>query len=275
MYFNYLGLHFMNEFIIFTFVIYLTYPIKRYSNLLTGHVTFLLFSSFPLTIIYTQCHTSPPQQESTHTPQLITSRQSFWKPQVMQGLTSYGPYATKYSKQEIGQMTGYPQCSSWFQRKVTCPTVIITDDSLNITCQQNSTVNHIKANLNMEIPEVQAGFRKGSGTSDQIFNLQVFQKTVAANTPIYIAFIDYRKAFDSCQPSTDFTDPTGNGIPTTYCGINTSRIWQYIPTYPNKWFLLLVFRPMFSIMTRLKQMRFHAFHLQMKFKIDTKIKDEL
>ena len=52
--------------------------------------------------------------------------------------------------------------------------------------------------LNMEIPEEQAGFRKGRGTCDQIFNLQILlQKKVAANTPIFIAFIDYRKAFDS------------------------------------------------------------------------------
>ena len=48
----------------------------------------------------------------------------------------------------------------------------------------------MEVKLNMEIPEEQAGFRKGRGTSDQIFNLQVLlHKKVAANTPIYIAFI--------------------------------------------------------------------------------------
>ena len=56
----------------------------------------------------------------------------------------------------------------------------------------------VEDKLNMEIPEEQAGFRKGRGTCDQIFNLQILlQKKVAANTPIFIAFIDYRKAFDS------------------------------------------------------------------------------
>ena len=50
----------------------------------------------------------------------------------------------------------------------------------------------------MEIPAEQAGFRKGRGIGDQIFNLQMLlQKKVPANIPIYIAFIDYRKAFDS------------------------------------------------------------------------------
>ena len=59
-------------------------------------------------------------------------------------------------------------------------------------------LKRMEEKLNVEIPEEQAGFRKGRGTSDQIFNLQMLlQKKVAANTPIYIAFIDYRKAFDS------------------------------------------------------------------------------
>ncbi|XP_072039366.1 uncharacterized protein [Amphiura filiformis] len=52
--------------------------------------------------------------------------------------------------------------------------------------------------MNCEIAEEQAGFRKGRGTRDQIFNLQlILQKKLETNTPVYIAFIDYKKAFDS------------------------------------------------------------------------------
>ena len=59
-------------------------------------------------------------------------------------------------------------------------------------------LKRMEEKLNVEILEEQAGFRNVRGTSDQIFNLpMLLQKKVAANTPIYIAFIDYRKAFDS------------------------------------------------------------------------------
>ena len=51
--------------------------------------------------------------------------------------------------------------------------------------------------MNREFPEVDAGFRKGIGTRDQIANIcwitekaRVFQKN------IYFCFIDYAKAFD-------------------------------------------------------------------------------
>ena len=59
-------------------------------------------------------------------------------------------------------------------------------------------LNRLQQKVDMEIPEEQAGFRKGRGTRDQIFNLNLLlQKNMGVNKPIYIAFIDYRKAFDS------------------------------------------------------------------------------
>lgn len=62
----------------------------------------------------------------------------------------------------------------------------------------NIILNRLQNILDQEIAEEQAGFRKGKGTRDQIFNLQlVIQKKMATNTPVYIAFIDYKKAFDS------------------------------------------------------------------------------
>ena len=61
-------------------------------------------------------------------------------------------------------------------------------------------LKRMEEKLNVEIPEEQAGFRKGRGTSDQIFNLQMLlQKKVAANTPIYIAFINYRPVQESIR----------------------------------------------------------------------------
>ena len=51
--------------------------------------------------------------------------------------------------------------------------------------------------VNCEIPDVQAGFRKGRGTRDQIANiLWVIEKAREFQKSIYFCFIDYTKAFD-------------------------------------------------------------------------------
>ena len=50
---------------------------------------------------------------------------------------------------------------------------------------------------NRELPDVQAGFRKGRGTRDQIANIQwIIEKTREFQKNIYFCFIDYAKAFD-------------------------------------------------------------------------------
>ena len=51
--------------------------------------------------------------------------------------------------------------------------------------------------VNQEIPDVQAGFRKGRGTRDQIANiLWIRQKAREFQKNIYLCFIDYNKTFD-------------------------------------------------------------------------------
>ena len=50
---------------------------------------------------------------------------------------------------------------------------------------------------NCEIPDVQAGFRKGRGTRDQIANIcWIVEKAREFQKNIYFCFIDYAKAFD-------------------------------------------------------------------------------
>ena len=52
--------------------------------------------------------------------------------------------------------------------------------------------------LNWELPDVQAGFRKGRGTRDQIANIcWIIEKAREFQKNIYFCFIDYAKAFDS------------------------------------------------------------------------------
>ena len=51
--------------------------------------------------------------------------------------------------------------------------------------------------VNRELPDVQAGFRQGRGTRDQIANIRwVMEKAKEFQKNIYFCFIDYANAFD-------------------------------------------------------------------------------
>ena len=53
--------------------------------------------------------------------------------------------------------------------------------------------------MNWELPNVQAGFRKGRGTSDQIANIRwIIEKARQFQKNTYFFFLDYTKAFDLC-----------------------------------------------------------------------------
>ena len=52
--------------------------------------------------------------------------------------------------------------------------------------------------MNQELPDVQAGFRKGRGTRDQIVNIHwIIKKAREFQKSIYFCFIDYAKALNS------------------------------------------------------------------------------
>ena len=51
--------------------------------------------------------------------------------------------------------------------------------------------------MNHELPDIQAGFRKGRGTRDQIANICcMIEKARELQKNIYFCFLDYAKAFD-------------------------------------------------------------------------------
>ena len=51
--------------------------------------------------------------------------------------------------------------------------------------------------VNHELPDVQAGLRKGRGTRDQIANISwIMEKAREFQKNIYFCFIDYAKAYD-------------------------------------------------------------------------------
>ena len=55
----------------------------------------------------------------------------------------------------------------------------------------------LQQNVNRELPNVQAEFRKGRGTRDQIANIRwIIEKTREFQKNIYFCFIDDAKAFD-------------------------------------------------------------------------------
>ena len=75
--------------------------------------------------------------------------------------------------------------------------------------------------MNRELPDVQADFRKGRGTRDQIANIcWIIKKAREFQKTIYFYFIDYAKAFDSVDHNN--------------CGKFWKR-WEYQTTWPASW----------------------------------------
>ena len=67
--------------------------------------------------------------------------------------------------------------------------------------------------MNHELPDVQAGFRKGRGTRDQIANIcWIIKKTREFQKNIYFCFIDYAKAFE-CVDTKNWIILKEMGIP--------------------------------------------------------------
>ena len=69
--------------------------------------------------------------------------------------------------------------------------------------------------MNLELYDVQAGFRKGRGTRDQISNIQwIIIKTRKFLKNIYFCFIDYAKAFDCvAHNKLEYSERDGNTKP--------------------------------------------------------------
>ena len=75
--------------------------------------------------------------------------------------------------------------------------------------------------MNRELPDVQAGFRKGRGTRDQIANIRsIIEKAREFQKNIYLCFIDYAKAL------------------TVWITINCGKFWkrwEYQIIWPASW----------------------------------------
>ena len=68
--------------------------------------------------------------------------------------------------------------------------------------------------VNGELPDVQADFRKGRGTRDQIANIRwIMEKAREFQKNIYFYFVDYAKAFDCVDHNKLWTILEEMGIP--------------------------------------------------------------
>ena len=70
----------------------------------------------------------------------------------------------------------------------------------HLTCWQSNAQNslsQLQQYVNCELPDIQAGFRKGRGTRDQVASIHwLIEKAREFQKNIYFCFIDYAKAFD-------------------------------------------------------------------------------
>ena len=75
-----------------------------------------------------------------------------------------------------------------------CTLALVSHDS---KVMLNILHARLQQSMNRELPDVQAGFRKGKGTRDQIANISwIIKKAREFQRNIYFCFIDYAKAFD-------------------------------------------------------------------------------
>ena len=75
--------------------------------------------------------------------------------------------------------------------------------------------------VNYELPDVQAGFRKGRRTRDQIANIRwIFEKAREFQKNIYFCFIDYAKATDCVDHNQLW---------------KFFKRWEYQTTWPASW----------------------------------------
>ena len=87
---------------------------------------------------------------------------------------------------------------------------------MELTCKAMLKILHARLQqyVNCEIPDVQAGFRKGRGTRDQIANIHwIIKKAREFQKSIYFCFIDYVKAFDFVDHNKMWKSLKEMGIP--------------------------------------------------------------
>ena len=111
-------------------------------------------------------------------------------------------YASKFGKLSSGHRTGKGQFSFQSQRKAipknAQTTTQLHSSHMLVMCKILQA--RLQQYVNHELSDVQAGFRKGRGTRDQIANIHwIIEKPREFQKNIYFCFINYAKAFDCVE----------------------------------------------------------------------------
>ena len=126
-------------------------------------------------------------------------------------------YVSKFGKLSSGHRTGKGQ-SSQFPRRAVLKNVPTTQTTALISHAGKVMVKILHARLqhymNWELTDVQAGFRKGRGTRDQITNIcWIIEKAREFQKNIYLCFTDYAKGFDYVDHNKPWKTLKEMGIP--------------------------------------------------------------
>ena len=122
-----------------------------------------------------------------------------WKMMLWKCCTQY---ISKFGKLSSGHRTGKGQFSFQSQRKAMNAKECSNYRTIALISHASKVMLKIlqarlQQYMNCELPGVQAGFRKGRGTRDQIANIcWIIEKAREFQKNIYFCFIDYAKAFD-------------------------------------------------------------------------------
>ena len=122
-----------------------------------------------------------------------------WKMMLWRCCTQY---VSKFGKLSSGHRTSKGQFSFQSQRKAMPKNVQTTTQLHSSHTLVNSHMLKIlqarlQQYLNCELPDIQAGFKKGRGTKDKIANIRwIIEKAREFQKNIYFCLIDYAKAFD-------------------------------------------------------------------------------
>ena len=107
-------------------------------------------------------------------------------------------YVSQFGKPSAGHRTAKGYSSSQFPRRAVLKNVQTIRQLHPLPKVMLKILQaRLQKYLNQELPDVQAGFRKGRGTRGQIANIcWIIEKAREFQKNIYFCFIDYTKAFD-------------------------------------------------------------------------------
>ena len=137
----------------------------------------------------------PSVRQQVAKPQVpMRSQQNCAKQEERQYWTECTKCVWRSGKLVSGQRNGRSPRSSHFPRKVILNSVQIVSHASKVLLR--IILERIRVKTETEIADEQTGFRQGRGTRDQITNLRILMHKARKQQPLYMCFVDFKKAFD-------------------------------------------------------------------------------